>query len=136
MVNDTGLSFYEPWEANQRPDLFLPEEYPNQPTWQRLLVEEAYYIALNVPVHYPRKIIHLSRYRISALNPDTRIPTGLSVLAHLVDRGPSAKGRLVDASKALMRAIGLDPDDDTDRHVEVAETTYFDIPFGIYEKKA
>lgn len=120
-----GCSFYEHWEADLRPDLFLERSKdPIQGSSHRLRCNDAYYIALNL-ADYPRAIIHQSRWRV------TNLITGDSVVCQVVDRGPSASGRLVDASMALMRAIGVKTDD----HVQVAEVTQFDIPFGLYEKK-
>jgi hypothetical protein len=131
MRHDEGLSFWEHWEANGAPDLFVERSSDlTQGASKRLRCNDAYYIALNIPVHYPRKIVHMSRWKI------TNLETGDYVVAHLVDRGPSAGGRLVDASRAVMAAIGLNPDKDTNKDVQVSEVTAFGIPFGLYEKAA
>ena len=39
----------------------------------------------------------------------THIETGQSVFAQVTDRGPYAKGRIIDLSKATAQAIGLLP---------------------------
>jgi hypothetical protein len=131
MHESEGLSWYEHWEADRLPELFLPRSKdPYQGVSKRLRCDDAYYIALNVPRNTPRFIIHESRWRI------TNIDNGDSVTARLVDTGPSARGRLIDVSRAVMRAIGMDPDRDTDKQVEVREDTYFKIPFGLYGEEA
>jgi hypothetical protein len=125
MRYDEGLAFYEHWEADLRTDLFIPRSIDlSQGTSKRLRCYDAYYIALNVPNHYPRKIFHESRWKLENFR------TGDYVICHLVDRGPSANGRLVDASNRVLDAISVKTDDD----VIVSEVTAFQIPFGLYKK--
>lgn len=133
MTHDEGLAMWEHWECEDRPDLFLPRSKDlTQGSSKRLRCNDTYYIALNVPVDYPRRVLKGTRWRV------TNLATNDSVVCQLVDRGPSAGERLADVSKAAMRAIGIDPDEDPKKiKVSVQETTDFDIPFGIYgwEKK-
>jgi hypothetical protein len=127
MAWEEGLAFAEHAEADLMPDLFVERSKDlTQGTSKRLRCNDAYYIALNVPLHWPRSILKQSRWKITSL------ASGLYVVAHLIDRGPSAAGRLVDASKAILKAIVVKTDDD----VEVEEVTAFGIPFGLYEKAA
>ncbi len=128
MAYTEGLAFAEHWEADLRPDLFLPRSSDlTQGVSKRLRCNDSYYLALNVPISYPRKLLKGTRWRITSLD------TNDSVLCELIDRGPSAAGRLVDLSKAALRAIGIDPDKMTNKEkFMVKETTDFDIPFGIY----
>jgi hypothetical protein len=130
MQYDEGLSWYEHHEADLRSDLFVPRSSdPVQGVSKRLRFWEAYYIALNTIGHCDRFTIHRSRWRITY--------GGLSVICHLVDTGPSANHRLVDSSGAVFRALGLNWYKNTDNVVvQVSEVTDFNIPFGLYEKKA
>lgn len=112
MVNDTGLAFYEPHEADLRPDLFNPGD-KTVPTWKRLKTE-VHYIALNIPLGADREWAQQSKWVI-------RNPRNYwSTVAHLVDRGPGAKGRVVDCSPGLMKALNLNTDD----VVEIQEILY------------
>lgn len=108
MAKDTGLSFYEAWEANKRHDLFSSAA-DTVPTWKRLRTA-CYYIALNIPRGADREWAQNSRWRI-------RNPTnGEWVVAWLVDRGPSARSkktgepRVVDLSPGIMKALKLQTD--------------------------
>lgn len=117
-----GTSFYEDWEADKRPDLFWPASHRIQGVGHRLRNTQAFYIALNVPKDVDRNDAQKSMWKI------TNIENGFSAKAFLVDRGPSAGGRLVDASDALLAHIECKTDD----IVKVEEMTAFDIPFGLY----
>jgi hypothetical protein len=125
MRYDEGLAFYEHREADLRTDLFLPRSAdPFQGTSKRLRCHEAYYVALNVPNTFTRLIFQQSLWKIANLR------TGIYAVCYLVDRGPGAKGRLVDASNKVLDVIGVNTDDE----VEVSEVTPFQIPFGLYKK--
>lgn len=124
--NDPGLSFYEHHECDLRPDLFFPKSTdPTQKTWERLRNSQSFYIALNIPNNLSRDVVHKSFWKVE------NIKTNQWVLANLVDRGPSADGRLVDASDAIKYALRLNEDDE----VNVSELTNFEIPFGIYGER-
>lgn len=104
---DTGLSFYEPFEADLRPDIFLPApaDFPLQETWKRLRPEFPY-IALNVD-HSKTRI----EWRIipwSVCNPKT----GQWAVAFLVDRGPGDPRRVCDLSPGIASRLRLETDDD------------------------
>lgn len=101
MSNDTGLAFYEPWEANLRNDLFFPAG-EDVPTWKRLRVD-TYYCAINIPAGADRKWAKSSLWEISA--------NGKHVIAWLVDRGPGAADRVVDCSPAVLNRLGVKTDD-------------------------
>lgn len=105
MAHDTGLAFYEPWEANLRPDLFLPApaDNPLQETWKRLRTG-AMYCALRVPNEYSRAYAHLFPWKIT--NPATK----QFVFCWLVDRGPGVLSRLVDLSPGAATALRIDTD--------------------------
>lgn len=122
-----GVSFYEHHEADKRPDLFLPRGTdPTQGVGRRLRYLQAHYIALNVPLTVERHIVHKSLWKI------TNLRTGQFVLSQLVDRGPSAAGRLVDVADITLTALRLL----TDQEVEAEEVTNYGITFGLYEKAA
>lgn len=123
MEETEGLSFYEHHEADKLPEFFWPRlpDKPEQGTSKRLKNEMAFYIALNVPLSLDRKIAQKSLWEITSSN-------GSTVVANLVDRGPSAGGRLVDASDAVLRILGVGTNDE----VTVKEFTNFNIPFGLY----
>lgn len=102
-LEDTGLSFYEPHEADKRSDLFGAAP-SNVRTWKRLRVEQPY-IALNIPIGADRHWAQNSRWIV--INPKT----GANITAWLVDRGPSAEHRVVDLSPGIMTALRLETDD-------------------------
>jgi len=106
MKNDTGLAFYEPHEANLRPDIFLPApaDNPSQETWKRLRPDFPY-IALNLPHYYERSDAQKTPFKIT--NPKTK----QWVIAFVVDRGPGAKGRVVDLSPCIMARLRIETDD-------------------------
>lgn len=107
MKDDTGLSFYEPWEANLRPDLFVlaPKDEPNQQTWKRLKTYSIY-IALPLPLDIPRIVAQNTPYKV--MNPRT----GEWIIAFVVDRGPAEDtGRIVDCSHGLLSLLGMKTDE-------------------------
>lgn len=103
---DTGLAFYEPAEANERPDIFTPapDSEPLQATWKRLRPDFPY-IALNVDRTRSRVEWRNTPWRIT--NPKT----GKWVIGFLVDRGPGAPGRVCDVSYSIEDHLGLKTDD-------------------------
>lgn len=103
MSEDTGLAFYEPHEADARPDLFNPGP-ANVPTWKRLKTD-ASYIALNLPTNISRKVLQKMQFLVT--NPKT----GKSEVAHVVDRGPGAADRVADLSPGLAGRLGLNTND-------------------------
>lgn len=103
MAGDTGLAFYEPREADTRPDLFNRAD-STVPTWKRLKTD-SFYIALNIPIGADRKWAQESKWMI--INPKN----DLNAIASLVDRGPGAPNRVVDLSPGLMQALELETDD-------------------------
>lgn len=109
MSKDTGLSLYESWEADQRPDLFLPRNpQKDVPTWARLKIE-ASYIALIFDreyAHKNRKLVQGMKWLVTNPKNDK------SEIAVLVDNGPSwEEKRICDLSPGLARRLGLDTDD-------------------------
>jgi hypothetical protein len=120
MRKDSGLAFYEPWEADRRPDMFYPEDlgwikehpewaalYPNgdrQPTWARLKVE-FFYIALRCDSSLSRAVFQNTPFKIK------NCETGDWVCGFLVDRGPGVVDRLVDLSPGIMKKLNLKTDD-------------------------
>lgn len=103
MANDTGLAFYEPHEADMRPDLFTSGG-ANTPTWKRLRTESKY-IALNIPMGATRRWAQRSKWLV------TNLKTNKKVSCYLVDRGPGAPGRVVDCSPGVLKAIDAKTDD-------------------------
>lgn len=105
MSKDTGLSFYEPEEADAYPDLFEPKsDYGDEPTWKRLRIDK-FYIALNIPIGADRKWAQRSKWLVK------NVSTDKTVIARLVDRGPSAEHRVADLSPGIMACLGLKTDD-------------------------
>jgi hypothetical protein len=123
---DEGLAFY--WDhafCDDHPQLFNERSKDlSQGTSKRLRNLDAYYIALNIALDTPISIARNSKWKVA--NPET----GDYVIAVLVDRGPAANGRLIDASDAVLRAIGVE----TDQIVEVEEITRYEIKFGLYDE--
>lgn len=114
MKKDTGLTLYEAWECNNRPDIFLPApaDNPLQETWKRLKTDFPY-IALRFKddiAERPGRIrVQNTPYRIT--NPKT----GQWAVAWLVDRGPhESTGRLVDLSPGLARILRVETDDEVE----------------------
>lgn len=115
MKNDTGLSLYEPKEADKRADLFdkATNDEPLQATWKRLRIT-SYYCAYRFDVHRPRWRNQETLVRIT--NPKTL----RHVMAHLVDWGPSEDtGRVIDVSPAVASALEIETDDVLDVEVDV-----------------
>ena len=107
MIHDTGLTLYEPAEADRAVPLF--EDGPHsQPTWQRLRTS-AFYIALP----FSGKAEGALRRQLQAADFKITNPlNGESAIARLVDRGPAADTqRLVDMSQGLADHLGLATDD-------------------------
>lgn len=100
---DTGLAFYEPHEADTRPDLFNAADRSVK-TWRRLKID-SFYIALNLPLGVDRAWVQGSLWDVMNAS------NGKVVRAWIVDRGPSARGRVVDCSRGVLRAIGAKTDD-------------------------
>lgn len=108
MSKDTGLAFYEPEEANLRPDLFLPapQDNPKIETWKRLRVW-APYIALYVLPSEGRFFVQTAQIRV------VNLTTLAWVVANIVDRGPAVDtGRLVDVSPGIMDLLRIETDDE------------------------
>lgn len=119
MLKDSGLAFYEPWEADIREDIFFPEDlgwlarhpewvslYPHrrQPTWARLRTY-FYYIALRYDTTDTREVIQNTPFRL------TNTKNANWAIAFLVDRGPAEDtGRIVDCSPGLLKKIGAETD--------------------------
>lgn len=120
MAYDEGLAFYEHSEADLHPDLFLPRSKDLAQGVSKRLRTDAYYIAINVEPA-PRHIIQNSLWGVQF--------NSLTVIGRLVDRGPSAYGRLIDASPAILKFLGCKTDD----LVEVSEITSFNLKFGLHE---
>lgn len=125
MAGDSGMAFYEPAEADRRPDIFLPEDkgwleehpawvakYPNQrqPTWSRLKTE-FFYLAMRFDNAPPRVVLQNTPFKIRNLK------TGHWCSAFAVDRGPGVETRLIDLSPGVMDFLSLETDD----NVEVSE---------------
>lgn len=113
MANDTGLAFYEPWEADMRRDIFYKEDAAwllanpgkRQPTWMRLNTE-FYYIALWLSRMIGRKEAQNTPFKI--VNPKNTE----WAIAFIVDRGPNPDlNRLVDCSPGLLRRLGAKTND-------------------------
>lgn len=107
MSKDSGLALYEPWEANLRPDIFLPEDPQNplQPTWQRLRVDFPY-LAMRFSHALSRHALQLIPWKLE--NPKTKH----FITGFLVDWGPSSStGRVVDVSPGIMSVLNLKTDD-------------------------
>ena len=122
MANDSGLAFYEPAEADRRPDIFLPEDpawldkhpdwvakHPNQrqPTWARLRTE-FFYLAMRFDNSTPRAVLQNTPFKIRSLKTDQWC------CAFPVDRGPGIRDRLVDLSEGVMDFLDLDTDDNVE----------------------
>jgi hypothetical protein len=110
MAADTGLTLYEPHEADREPSLFVPAApgRPDEPTWRRLRTD-APYIALMFDGRADgayRRALQAARWRVTGFR------SGCSVVARLVDRGPHPDtGRLLDASPGLLNAVDCRTDD-------------------------
>lgn len=112
MKRTEGLTFFEHWEADHRPDLFLPRcSDPVVGTSQRLR-QDAYYCALPIEGKshlfgdFDRQKFKATRWRIT--NP----ANNWSVVCTLVDDGPGDDtGRLVDVSRRVLRDLGATTDD-------------------------
>lgn len=125
MAGDSGLAFYEPAEADRRPDIFHPEDpawlgkntewadkFPNQrqPTWSRLKTE-FFYLAMRFDHPTARIVLQNTPFKIRNLK------TGHWCCAFPVDRGPGIETRLIDLSPGVMDFLKLETDD----NVEVSE---------------
>ena len=113
-VNDSGmalaegLALYEHWEADLRPDLFLPRGTdPLFGTSQRLRYSTACYIAVRFPkAQYTRPEWQASSWRVKNLK------TGQWVKASLVDFGPHERtDRVVDLSYIIGQYLSIKTDD-------------------------
>lgn len=108
MSKDSGLALYEPWEADLRPDIFLPSSagQPLEATWKRLRTAFPY-IALRFDTSLARSVNQTAAYKI--MHPKTC----QFVIAFLVDFGPSeSTGRIVDVSPGIAAALRLQTDDE------------------------
>lgn len=120
MAADSGLAFYEPWEANRRPDIFLPEDpqwleshciwaakYPGrpQPTWARLN-PNFFYLAMRVYASMPRVVLQNTPFKIKSME------TSSWCCAFVVDRGPGVETRIADLSPGVMKFLDLETDDE------------------------
>lgn len=111
MKHDEGLTLYEHWEANLRPDLFLPRSQDlTEGTSKRLRNQDAFYFAFlfdMVAIDTPQKRRWLQSQKFRMWNPDT----GVEIFAWIVDRGPAPHtGRKFDLSDAAASELGLQTD--------------------------
>lgn len=106
MIHDTGLTLYEPLEADRAEPLFHPGAH-DVPTWKRLKIE-SYYIALpfiGFATGAFRRQLQAADFRVS--NPKT----GKFAVGRIVDRGPAfSTNRLVDLSPGMATEIGIETD--------------------------
>lgn len=105
MVNDDGIAFYQPKEADLRPDLFCVDDphNPGIPVWKRLRTSSMY-CAMRF-AKLDRILIRETPIKI--INPRTK----QYVFAWPVDRGPGILTRLIDVSPGVMAALSLNTDD-------------------------
>lgn len=113
MNDKEGLSLYEPWEANLRPDIFYParEGDPGQRTWKRLRPEFPY-IALRFTEFGFNNLQHRGVMQKKAFKIEHPL-TKKWVIGYLVDWGPNLMtARLIDASPCILTALGVKTDDE------------------------
>ena len=106
MKNDTGLSLYEPHEADQRPDLFYGVKDGNllTPTWKRLITNSLY-CAIRYDKTLPRKDLQKTLIQITAKE------SGKQCFAWLVDWGPGNFDRVVDISQGVQSCLNICDED-------------------------
>lgn len=104
MLKDTGLAFFEPWEADARPDLFIAAP-ANVPTWRRLR-SMAFFCALRIAPGMPRNVYQNMMFTVYRQG---ELQGGIS--GHLVDRGPGRMDKLIDLSTGMMAALSLETGD-------------------------
>lgn len=124
MSPSEGTSFYTHEEADLRPDLFYPKSSdPLQGVGHRLRNLTAFYCALNFATSYDRELLKRSIWKIKNQQ------TGQFCVAQPTDRGPRAKGRLVDVSDVLFNTLRLA---DENCIVTVEEISTFGFIIGPY----
>lgn len=106
---DTGLTLYEPAEADRADALFMPG-LPSVLVWKRLRIH-ANYIALpfmdSAAVQPFRRQLQMADFKVSA--------NDKVIVARLVDRGPHyTTKRMIDLSPGLAIALGVKTDDVVD----------------------
>jgi hypothetical protein len=101
---DEGVSLFEPGEADDNLDIFLPAQPPGTTGLARRLNPNAKYLACQWDLHVTPKSF-LRTIKVKVTNP----ATGTTLEARPADTGPaSSTGRIADLSPSLATALGLD----------------------------
>ncbi len=109
MASDSGLACYEPWEADNRVDLFEPWKVHGEPTWKRLKTESFYLAFRFKDTEGPWQ--QWSRIQLQSIPWKIMAPSGKYVLAFLVDNGPGITSRIVDLSPGALSVLGVQTDE-------------------------
>lgn len=107
MKDDEGLALYEHWEADSRPDLFMPRPENRALGTSKRLKAGALYFAYRYDKDRPRG--WQQRQAFLFTNPMTNV----SVVCHLVDWGPHDETmRQFDLSPQAATLLGLKTDEE------------------------
>src|SRR5436190_21884620 len=125
VASDEGLAFI--YEVEQAPELFLPQQPPGTTGLARRLNPEKHYIACRWDYDAtPKDMLPDMIVMVRALK------TGREFPATPADWGPHEDtGRVADISPGLMRALGIETDDEVE--VKFAQFELKDEPWGGYD---